>query len=488
MKKTIALVLSVLLLLGALSGCGLKKAVESGVGALSGKGFLEWVEAGNAEKAIEVYRSRIQGKTAEEQTARQDLESYLDANWQAYVDGEVEESVFEQILSTVEAVNDELHILRSFNTISWNFQQVKQSKANYEQGVSSAEAGDYEAAMSAFSQVISDDAENYDRAQAAYDEARANYRAQLETAANAAADAGNYQEAVDMIRGAGRVLGQGEELDALMKQICTRRSAEQIAAAAAQGDHLNAVLLYEAALEDEWVEISAEMTQSYAASVNAYCDGVAAQAAAAFGTGKDYEAALAVIRTALAEANASPELTARLEAMAEEYQAYIPVPLTSLEPTQKAYYIELGSSYTSSSIYTDANGRTYDSSNLIYPLPDGSSLASETPDGENEAYVQYNLNYAYSTLSGVVFRTYGSLSAQPWTQPTTVRIYGDDVLLYEAPGYTSDMYDSVAFTVDVSGVRNLRIVVMGRWVQDSGWVGLYDRQPKVCLGELMLQK
>ena len=133
------------------------------------------------------------------------------------------------------------------------------------------------------------------------------------------------------------------------------------------------------------------------------------------------------------------------------------------------------------------NGTQYDRESLIYPI--GGDLYGDWASSDDEAYVMYNLNYKYSSLSGIIYRPYRSLSSvNEWKNPTTVKIYGDDVLLYEAPNFTKDTYDTVEFALDVSGVRNLKIVMRGVWSEDAGWIGMYDYYPKVAMAEVFLQK
>ena len=121
--------------------------------------------------------------------------------------------------------------------------------------------------------------------------------------------------------------------------------------------------------------------------------------------------------------------------------------------------------------------------------PSGGSLNTQYASNDDEAAVSYDLKHNYSTLSGLIYRPYSSLSCDfEWT-PATVKIYGDDILLYESPSITQETYDTIEFTVDVTGVRNLKIVMRGVWGRETpGWVGLVDYYPKACLTNLMLQK
>ena len=135
----------------------------------------------------------------------------------------------------------------------------------------------------------------------------------------------------------------------------------------------------------------------------------------------------------------------------------------------------------------DVNETVY-SNDCFYPT--GGTLASAIADDEDEASVSYYLNAQYTELTGTIFRPYKSLSCEnAWENPTVFKIYGDGVLLYEGPNITQSTFDPIDFSVDVTGVRELKIVLMGVWTtNDSGWPGVYSRYPKLSVTNLTLKK
>ena len=210
-----------------------------------------------------------------------------------------------------------------------------------------------------------------------------------------------------------------------------------------------------------------------------YEDDILMRAEEAFGVNKDYESA---INTLLEDGPVNSE---RLYSAIEHYREYIPFYLTDLDNTKKAQYIQIGVDSWEDDVYTDVNGNIYESSAVICPL--GFYLASQHAESDDEAFVEYNLGYQYSTLTGVVFRPYQTLSCpQMYSNATRVRIYGDDILLFESPDFSSDTYNPVSFNLDISNVRTLKIIVRGVWWDNN--YGIYTYYPLICVGEMMLQK
>lgn len=403
--------------------------------------FEEYVKSGNYADAISLYRDKISGNSAKELEAKNFLLEYTQETLLDYASGEIDNQSAESVFDCLLKINDELYILNVDLGISLEqFTTLQMSKENYAKGAGLQESGKLEDAMEAFLGVVSEDAENYDRAQ------------------DKLAEIGNAY---------------------------TREYADAIDSAFCSNDYAGVIREYAVAHSNRYVTISSDMTDKYTSSMTSYLDDVSKKAEDAFGSSKDYSAAIRILQNSIAEVNVDEDLVAKLDQKIVDYQEYIPVALTSLQYTQKARYISVGDAFNTTA--TDVNGKQYDASTVICPT--GGSLASEVASTDEEAYVLYNLNLKYSSFSGTIYRPYESLSSvNDWNVATSVKIYGDEVLLYEAPNITKSTYDSYNFNIDISGVRNLKIVMRGVWAESTGWVGLYDRNPKVCMAEVMLQK
>ena len=305
-------------------------------------------------------------------------------------------------------------------------------------------------------------------------------------AAEALFAAGNSDAALAAVMDAESWLGETEKLEECLVKGFTAVYSAAVTERFAAGDHPGVLRAYREAVENGYAVIDSNMTDMAAKSRTAYLEAAAAKAAEAFGDDKDYEAALAALRTSLAEVSDLDDLVAGLEELSAGYREYIPVALTSLEYTQKTKYIGVGGR-RSFDDNKDANGKVYNKETMICPI--GGSLNGEYAKSEDDGYVIYNLNFRYTVLEGVIYMPYTALSSKgEWKEPTVVRIYGDDVLLYEAPVITKDSYDPIPFTVDVSGVRNLKIVMLGTWASNTSNIGIYDFNPKVCMAEVTVRK
>lgn len=474
MRKIFIVALAALILVFTMTACG--NPSDS---------FETQIEQGNYGKAIEIYTAKLSGNSEYENSARSFLQGYFEESWNNYKSGEIADQEFMNRYTTIEKVNEAVWALYDMDTVYHQYLSVKDSKDAYAKGTVYVAQGEFESAINVFSQVISDDTENYDNAQNALSEAIEQYQDEIIDSATQLAAAGNFDEAVFCIREAENIVDNTEKLEGCLSDLYTQKYTDSITAALEAGDHITVIKEYVEASANEYVAISSDLTNKYSSSFMKYLEVIDQKTAAAFGGDKDYSSAISILQSAIAEVGVDASIVEALDERIAEYQAYIPVSLTSLDYTQKAKYINVGLASTSDA--TDVNGNKYDADTVLYPK--GYFSHSDFATSDDEAYVLYNLNLNYSTMSGTIYRPYSSLSATPeeWGSTVSVKIYGDDVLLYEAPEITQNTYDSYPFTLDVTGVRNLKIVMRGIWSKKVGFAE-YTRKPTVCMAEVMLQK
>jgi len=424
MRKLFWTILTLTALILSLTGCA--NHIET---------FDKYVREGNFTDAITLYQEKL-SKDSNSYAACQELvHTYLDESLLGYSQGDLSQTQMEAVLHTMEMLEDYLYLVDNLEDGYTDYVILKDSKANFRRAEALRKDGRLEDAMEAYSAVLPEDAENYSTAR--------------------------------------------ENMDALLTKI--NDDAHNAIIQAYEGKDYPAVFLaYRAAEQNRHVTITEDLTEIYEAAAMEYMLSAAEQAEQAFGgDAKDYQAALEVLLRAKAAVSEEPDLLAELEAMAEAYKAYIPVNLHELIPIQQRYTVDVGTYH--SDISTDISGNTYLQKSVISPC----DLALT----DDEGYVTYNLNFAFSTFTATVYRPYGYLSYPEEILPNRagVRIYGDDVLLYEFvdPG---DTWEAFPIEVDVSGVRNLKIVIRGVWNRNTALLAPDDPQPRICLAEGVLQK
>lgn len=472
MKKFMSIVL-ITILIASLSGCG-----------NSASSFSNQVQNGNYLDAIDIYKNNILGNIEKENAANSFLQNFLDQSWTNYIDGAIDEQEFINNYSTVEKINNELHMVQGVYEIYQQYQYIKESKENYTKAVDCSNNGDLESAINAFSLVVPEDTENYDNAQEKLSEVTNEYQEQMISNAMQLSESDKFEEAIMCINQAEVVVGPTTELENCLSDIYTRKYVDMMNNAFDSEDYLTVIKIYPEACSNNYTVISSDMTSQYYLSITKYSEGIYEKAESAFGSDKDYSAAISVLQDAIFQVENNEELISQFTQRINYYQEYIPIYLTSLKYIQKAEYIDVGGAYGDD--LKDVNGNLYEAETVI--SPSGGFLASDYATSDDEAYVLYNLNYNYSNLSGTIYRPYRSLSfTGNWNSGASVRIYGDDILLYEEI-VTGDTYDSVDFEINVAGVRNLKIVMRGVWADSTNFIGLYSRYPGICMAEAILQK
>lgn len=221
--------------------------------------------------------------------------------------------------------------------------------------------------------------------------------------------------------------------------------------------------------DDHFAELSEMLHTGWAAEVFA-------EAADAFENGYDYESAIRIIQ-------ASGLYGDDVDAEIAKYQEYAPVMLKEFEPVKKTRGIEV---YPyGDAITMDINGHVYDGETVIAPYK---NTYDDVAKSESDAYITYYLYRKYRIFDAVLYRTYESLSVSPedWPQETVAKIYGDDVLLYEGPAITQNTYEEYKIHADISGVRELKIVLLGVGLIPDTWPQWYS--PVLAIADVTVQK
>ncbi len=447
------------------------------------RAFQREIESGDISRAVDIYTSDILGDDSKEAEAASTLNKQLRGELSKYAKGSVSAQSVLDSIDKISSFNDVIQIIDTIDSYYELYVAISESKAVYELGEESYNKEDYKNAIDNFSKVIIEDTENYEDAQELLNKSISLYQDNVITRVKELASDRRYDEAKVLISEAELVVGSTPELHKLIAELKTQQISENISLAFLDDNYSAVISEYAQARDDKDIVLSTEIEDIYTTSVAKFLEDAESKAKEAFGSNKDFETAIDVLKNLSSQVKEDANVVASINSMIEEYKEYIPIELLSLDYIQKGQYIDVGT-YVND---TDVNGNQYDRNSVI--CPSGGSLNTQYASNDDEAAVLYYLNQEYSTLSGLIYRPYSSLSCDfEWT-PTTVRIYGDDVLIYESPSITQETYDTIKFTADVTGVRTLKIVMRGVWGRETpGWVGLVEYYPKACLTNLMIQK
>ena len=399
--KKITSTLAITFTFSAILLCGCGNNVSS---------FEKQITSGNYNKAIEIYQNNIIGNSPLENECKSYLDNYLGENWTKYAEGKIDATEFENIYTTLDKVNIQLSIMPDLESIHAQFISVKESKENYSNAEEFVEEGKLTDAIILYSAVIPTDTENYERAQDAKNAATVSYENEIIAKAEQLISSELYDEADTLIYEAENIVGKTDNLEDTLSNLHTQQYENAIRTAYNNNDFIDVIKLYNESKSNSHVTISSEMTNQYSFAASNYINNVCARAETAFGDNKDYSAAIDILKSALSEVTGDKEIRNKIEEKIDEYKEFTPIFLTSMEYIQKSDFILIGSDDKETT--SDVNSNHYNHTTIIYPT--GGEYEWEYPGNDNDPLtgcITYNINLQYSSLSGIIYRPYKSLSA-----------------------------------------------------------------------------
>ena len=213
-----------------------------------------------------------------------------------------------------------------------------------------------------------------------------------------------------------------------------------------------------------------------------YMEKALSDAEAEFTQNKDYAAAIRVLNKYISKVDDINALMDRIGlhwAVEHEiyeklnyYNEFIPVYLSEID----RYGIGTGACDfgSESKFCEDINGKTYDYKH---------TLVSYTIWKEDNPFISYYLNCKYDILTFTMFMPRDCLPFTSFYIEPYFRVYGDDILIYEAPRIDKEHNAPFDVTLDVSGVRVLRVEMGGLY----GYL-LGDKAPCIAASGWLLKK
>lgn len=426
MKKVIVLIL-LLALAAALLGCG---SSASGIGNPI-KGFKTQVQNNQYIDALETFTNKIHGDSSLETEAADFLKDYLNSAWQSYLDETISKKDFDAILLTIQKIDEKINKLGwDLKEIQAEYPEVSASKEAYQNGVSQMADGNYEAAMSSFSQVEAVDTKNYQEAQDRFIRAKEEYIKAIITNSQEKLNTGDYDGATSMIETAERTIGNQPGFEQMKTEIATKHFEEQMKAQSENGNFVAMYSIYNQAVENNYCVISAEMTQLFSENQQKFRQGIINRSIEAYK--KDgYTAAIPIISEGLATIPDDEKLLK----YDELYKSCAPVSLINVQALN-------GTTGTDSAV-SDLFGNTY--TGYI-------SLYSTNYDNSRTQYNELVLNGKYSHLSAICFPdTEGSVTIE-------LTIYADGIEIFRS-GMMDQKTEPIPIELDIENVKFLKLEV-----------------------------
>ena len=456
-KKILSLVLACCLFL--LSGCG-------SVGSV-----MKNIKAGNVDEANQLYLEKIAGNSEKEFDLEDALQTYIEGLYDDLNSGKVSSAEAQAFSSTVYSMDmDSSSYTRK---ILSKLNDLILSKQAYEDAMDAVAGEDYLTAYMLLQNVIEEDS-NYETASSKMTEIVNDGMRSLKQEIDDTVAAKEFQKAIDLVNEAISLWGETDFLIDMSVSLPTQWQESNIADAEAlrqQGRYAEALeIAAEAYNASGAMEIPPAVYEEFSKITDAWTEVIFAQAAEAFGSDRDYEAAIRVLQTCgLTDMRIDDEIA--------RYQDYAPKNLLDMKYTRKGSDILLA--YTADSL-KDVNGHNYPKDGAIVPYDSGYGNSKV-----EDSYIVYYLGGEYKDLTATLYRPYASLSVleNGWDYGTVAKIYGDGVLLYEGPQITPGTYQEYDISVDVTGVRELKFILFGCGAESSSY-----RVPELGISNITIHK
>lgn len=346
-------------------------------------------------------------------------------------------------------------------------------------------SGDFSSAIQYYNS-LNESVKSKSSVAAAYINAVSSYKSDVMRQVDNYVAAGDFTAARSLLTVAGNQIGNDVTISAKMKEVNEKELLKTV-------QEFETAKNYEAAISylnqnSSVVSGSMELQVKLETYKEQYRNAVIAQAADVY-KNDGASAAISVLSNALKVLHNDSTLNAEKE----KYERSVPVSLKEVDVINKGdhFFVDTDSFKREymygrlrnnlSKVASDVNGEVYNAEKVHFIGCFRTEVNSSRSDS-----ITYFLNKEFDIFTGVIYRPYVTLYCSfEWSSNGTVEIYGDGALLY-ASTITQQCIDPVLFRVNVSGVRELKIVVSGLW-KDAAWDEDYY-SPKLCLTDLMVSK
>lgn len=423
-------------------------------------------DASNFDKAIDIYKWLYENEQEEIKNTSQSMDKLFSNLYDNYSDEKLNREQVQSYLDKISKIDAKTATLIS--SINTKMNKLDESRTAYSEAEKYYEKGEYVLAIEKYEKVIIED-KNYQDAKNKIILSNEQILKSVVDKVNTLQAEEKFEEALKLLAENKSRFNNQDEYDDKYNQIVDEYANTYLVKAndfVTQHEYMEALELL-----DSFPINNNAIVQLKEKVTNEYVDAVIAEAKQTFSKDRDYKTAINILhKCEVASSLIDDEIL--------KYQEYIPFELSQLKPI-KINKIFIGQ-YSFSEYMMDVNKQIY---STVF------CRSGELENGE-EAYVSYYLNHEYNRITGTVFRPYGTLRMEdaPGDVPALVKIYGDGILLWESPSIFGSTYDSYKFDINVEGVRELKIEMQGIWL-DEGLDNVLDFWvPRVCMGDVYIQK
>lgn len=488
------------------------------------KQIIDALGDGDYTLVINLYKEEVKGNIKREDEVVTLLRDKLKEDGNAFAEGRIKDKDYELSLEMMGRVDEELQIIsEELEDAYSNYEEIVDSRNMYNEGVESFELKDYKNAVRAFSLVSPIDTVHYDKAQQKLAEASDGYansairnakdyikegdvktalgtldeaeeilgekdilaEARLETLKQykeqlmqrsvTLLEKGNVDETIKILEDGIGVLGENEELNALLTEAYTKNFETEVENTILTGDIKEILLCLEKAQLNPKCVVSSEIEGRINEIVASYKESAVSEANTCYLQSGCIEA-IGIINDALA---VLPDDVDLLNAK-DYFVELMPVCLSDMQAFYSDYTDGSGVLFLEgckivNAVLNDKLGNTY---NNCIEYFGGMYNQSEARD-------VYLLQKKYATFMTVILVP--DTRSEYWDNETsdtkkssgafTLRIWGDNELLYQSPFMASTVYPQL-IELDVSGVEQLSI----------NWQTYSDIDSEIGLAEPCLYK
>ncbi|MBR2670249.1 MAG: hypothetical protein IKE36_10710 [Solobacterium sp.] len=198
--------------------------------------IFSYAKKGNYQKAIEIYQEKLEGNSTAENSSAEFLDTYMQEKLDAYASGKITEKDFTNAYTTVQKINETLHVVNNLPEVSKLGKEIKSSKDSYAEAKTFEEKGSSLEAAEAYRKVSETDTEHYETASGKADDLFDAYVGELRGEVENLMSEKQFDQPASLLEAGIRQIGENAELIRMRQEIQTRKYETMLTEADTKGD------------------------------------------------------------------------------------------------------------------------------------------------------------------------------------------------------------------------------------------------------------